>query len=151
MNIIASKRGNTAAFPLKPVAAGCAVFLTILAAGAANAQTAEAPAEGMQSVTVTGIRSGIEAAISIKKNSTSIVEAISAEDIGKLPDSSVAESIARLPGVLDALEADHDYLTEGDVFTTDLIETWIDYKRKNEIAPIALRPHPHEFELYFDI
>ena len=50
-------------------------------------------------VKVTGIRRGIEAAISIKKNSTSIVEAISAEDIGKLPDQSVADSIARLPGV----------------------------------------------------
>jgi iron complex outermembrane receptor protein len=50
-------------------------------------------------LTVSGIRRGIEAAISVKKNSTSIVEAISSEDIGKLPDSSVAESIARLPGV----------------------------------------------------
>ncbi|WP_342117805.1 TonB-dependent receptor [Pseudoduganella sp. OTU4001] len=96
MNIFASKRGNTAAFQLKPVAAGCAVFLTMLSA----AQAQEAPAaDGMQSVVVTGIRSGIEAAISIKKNSNSIVEAISAEDIGKLPDQSVAESISRLPGV----------------------------------------------------
>ena len=53
----------------------------------------------VSTVRVTGIRRGIEAAISIKKNSTSIVEAISAEDIGKLPDQSVADSIARLPGV----------------------------------------------------
>ncbi|MGX4643650.1 TonB-dependent receptor [Massilia sp. SYSU DXS3249] len=53
----------------------------------------------VQTVRVTGIRRGIEAAISIKKNSTSIVEAISAEDIGKLPDQSVADSISRLPGV----------------------------------------------------
>ena len=52
-----------------------------------------------QTVTVTGIRSAIESAISLKKNSDNIVEAISAEDIGKLPDSSVAESISRLPGV----------------------------------------------------
>lgn len=37
------------------------------------------------------------------------------------------------------------------VFTSDLIETWIDYKRTHEIAPIQLRPHPHEFELYFDL
>ncbi len=50
-------------------------------------------------VQVTGIRRGIESAISIKQESTSIVEAISAEDIGKLPDSSIAESIARLPGL----------------------------------------------------
>ena len=56
-----------------------------------------------------------------------------------------------LPAVLDALEADHDYLLEGGVFTPDLIETWIDYKRKNEVDPIRLRPHPHEFELYYDI
>ena len=64
-------------------------------------------------------------------------------DINQLPTS--------LPEVLDALEQDHDYLTEGDVFTEDLISAWIDYKRKNEIDPIRLRPHPHEFEMYFDI
>ena len=59
---------------------------------------------------------------------------------------------ARLAGeVLDALEEDHDYLTEGDVFAPDLIETWIDYKRTQEIDPIRLRPSPHEFELYYDI
>ena len=58
---------------------------------------------------------------------------------------------ASLPAVLDALEADHAYLLEGGVFTPDLIETWIDYKRANEIDPIRLRPHPHEFELYYDI
>ncbi|MEV0036396.1 type I glutamate--ammonia ligase [Streptomyces sp. NPDC056909] len=56
-----------------------------------------------------------------------------------------------LPDVLDALEADNEYLQAGGVFTSDLIETWIDYKRTKEIAPIQLRPHPHEFELYFDI
>jgi glutamine synthetase len=56
-----------------------------------------------------------------------------------------------LPAVIDSLEADHEFLLEGDVFTGDLIETWIDFKRENEIAPIALRPHPHEFELYYDV
>lgn len=56
-----------------------------------------------------------------------------------------------LPAVLDALEADHAFLTEGGVFTSDLIETWIAYKRANEVDPIRLRPHPHEFELYYDI
>lgn len=56
-----------------------------------------------------------------------------------------------LSAVLESLEADHEFLLQGGVFTSDLIETWIDYKRTNEIAPIALRPHPHEFELYFDI
>ncbi len=83
-------------FKLAPVAAGCAVL--IVTSSAAFAQTA-APAPDLNTVTVVGIRKGIEDAISVKKNSTSIVEAISAEDIGKLPDVSIAESIARLPGV----------------------------------------------------
>ncbi|MEU6254549.1 type I glutamate--ammonia ligase [Streptomyces sp. NPDC047043] len=56
-----------------------------------------------------------------------------------------------LPSVLDALESDHEYLLQGDVFTPDLIDTWIELKRTNEIAPLQLRPHPHEFELYFDV
>jgi glutamine synthetase len=58
---------------------------------------------------------------------------------------------ATLTAVLDSLEADHDFLLEGGVFTPDLIETWIAYKREHEVLPIALRPHPHEFELYYDI
>lgn len=65
--------------------------------------------------------------------------------------ASVPQVPASLPAVLEALEADHEYLLAGGVFTPDLIETWIDYKRTNEIAPIALRPHPHEFELYYDL
>lgn len=56
-----------------------------------------------------------------------------------------------LNAVLDNLEQDHEFLTQGDVFTPDLIETWIDYKRTEEILPVQLRPHPHEFELYYDI
>jgi glutamine synthetase len=69
-----------------------------------------------------------------------------------------AEELARIkstPGslndVLCALEADHQFLLEGDVFTEDLIDTWIDYKRTNELAPINLRPTPYEFYLYFDV
>lgn len=128
MKLFANKRAasaTTTAFRLHPVAAGAA----ILAAFASNAYAQTAPAApvapteqtavqnsspnqaettsqgnaaaepGIQTVKVTGIRRGIEAAISVKKNNDSIVEAISAEDIGKLPDSSIAESIARLPGV----------------------------------------------------
>ena len=53
--------------------------------------------------------------------------------------------------VLDNLEKDHEFLLKGDVFTRDLIETWIDYKRKTEVDAIRLRPHPWEFALYFDI
>lgn len=66
-----------------------------------------------------------------------------------------AEKIKHLPGaldeVLDALEKDHDFLLKGDVFTKDLIETWIGYKRAKEVDAIRLRPHPYEFALYFDI
>ena len=76
------------------------------------------------------------------------------KDLYELPPeehASINQVPASLPEVLDALEADHDYLTEGDVFTTDLIQTWVDWKRTNEVDPIRLRPHPHEFELYYDL
>jgi glutamine synthetase len=76
------------------------------------------------------------------------------KDLYELPPDEHAE-IAQVPASLDAvlnsLEADHGYLLEGGVFTSDLIETWIDWKRTNEIDPIRLRPHPHEFELYYDL
>jgi len=76
------------------------------------------------------------------------------KDLYELPPEEHA-AIPQVPGslgeVLDALEADHEYLSEGNVFTPDLIETWIDLKRQQEILPISLRPHPHEFELYYDI
>ena len=56
-----------------------------------------------------------------------------------------------LPEVLEALKNDHQFLLEGGVFTPDLIETWIDWKLTNEVAPINLRPTPYEFFLYFDV
>ena len=56
-----------------------------------------------------------------------------------------------LSAVIDRLEADHEYLTEGGVFTPDLIETWISFKRENEILPVQIRPHPYEFALYYDV
>jgi glutamine synthetase len=66
-----------------------------------------------------------------------------------------AAGIPMMPGSLDEaiseLEADHDFLLRGEVFTEDALATWIDYKRGAEIDPVRLRPHPHEFELYFDI
>jgi len=52
---------------------------------------------------------------------------------------------------LDCLEDDHGFLLKGDVFTEELIETFIDYKRKNEAEAVRLRPHPYEFALYYDI
>ncbi len=66
-----------------------------------------------------------------------------------------ASSIPSMPGSLeeacDCLEEDHDFLLKGDVFTADTIANWIEYKREEECAAVRLRPHPHEFELYFDI
>ena len=56
-----------------------------------------------------------------------------------------------LEAVLDALEADHAFLLEGGVFTEDVIETWVDYKRSKEVDQIRLRPHPWEFMLYYDV
>jgi glutamine synthetase len=76
------------------------------------------------------------------------------KDLYELPPdehAAVPQVPGSLPAVLDALESDHDYLTAGGVFTQDLIETWISYKRSAEIDPMRLRPHPFEFELYYDI
>jgi len=76
------------------------------------------------------------------------------KDLYELP-AAEAKKIKSMPGsldqALDALERDHDFLLKGGVFTPDVIETWISYKRKKEVDPIRLRPHPHEFALYFDI
>ena len=76
------------------------------------------------------------------------------KDLYELPPEE-AKLIPQVPGslaeALDALEADHDFLTEGNVFTPDLIATWINYKRTAEIIPAAQRPHPFEYELYFSV
>ena len=60
-----------------------------------------------------------------------------------------------LPGsldrALDALEADHDFLLKGDVFSEALVERWISYKRQKEVDPVRMRPHPLEFQMYFDV
>ncbi|MFB7663403.1 type I glutamate--ammonia ligase [Kitasatospora sp. NPDC056138] len=87
------------------------------------------------------------------KNKIEPLEPVDKDLYELAPDehASVPQVPASLPAVLEALEADHEYLLAGGVFTPDLIETWIDFKRTNEIAPIALRPHPHEFELYYDL
>jgi len=83
-------------------------------------------------------------------------------DPGEPLDKNIYElppvELANIPTVpsslekaLDALEEDHEFLLKGDVFTPDALETWIEYKRKNEVDPIRLRPHPYEFAVYFDI
>jgi glutamine synthetase len=68
------------------------------------------------------------------------------EDLAK-----VAKAPGSLDVVLDALEKDHDFLLKGDVFTPDVIDVWLDYKRSKEVDAIRLRPHPWEYALYFDI
>jgi glutamine synthetase len=76
------------------------------------------------------------------------------KDIYDLPPEEkalVPSTPGSLEEVLNALEEDHDYLLKGDVFTEDLIETWIDYKKTRELDAIRLRPHPYEFYLYFDM
>jgi glutamine synthetase len=75
-------------------------------------------------------------------------------DLYDLPPEELAK-VPQVPGslaeVLDALERDHEYLLAGGVFTADVVETWIDYKRENEVDALRLRPHPWEFYLYYDI
>jgi len=76
------------------------------------------------------------------------------KDLYELEPAEAAK-VKSVPGsleqVLDALEKDHDFLLRGDVFTKDVIETWLKYKRTKELDAIRLRPHPYEFALYFDI
>jgi glutamine synthetase len=88
-----------------------------------------------------GIKNEIDPGAPLDKN----IYELEGADKEKVPNTpgSLAESFA-------ALEKDHQYLTEGGVFSEELIQTWIDYKTANEIDEIALRPHPHEFHLYYD-
>ncbi len=75
-------------------------------------------------------------------------------DIYSLSPQELA-NVPTMPGTLEealeCLEDDHDFLLKGDVFTEDAVSTWLAYKRENECAQVALRPHPHEFELYYDL
>jgi glutamine synthetase len=74
-------------------------------------------------------------------------------NIYDLPPQELAR-VPRTPGslaeALDELEADHEFLLQGNVFTQDVIDTWIQWKRRNEVEPVHLRPHPFEFALYYD-
>ena len=76
------------------------------------------------------------------------------KDLYDLPPEELAQ-VPQVPGsldaVLDALEADSDFLKAGGVFTDDLIDTWVSYKRAHEVDEMRLRPHPWEFALYYDI
>ena len=76
------------------------------------------------------------------------------KNLYELPPEEHAK-IPQMPGSLqeslDHLAKDHAFLLKGDVFTKDLIETWIEWKKSKEVDPIRLRPHPHEFELYYNV
>ena len=89
-----------------------------------------------------GIRRKIEPPVPIDKDLYELTPEESAE-VTRTPPS--------LESVIDRLEADNDYLTEGNVFTDDLLENWIRVKRDTEISAINVRPHPYEFDLYFDV
>ncbi|MEZ6045473.1 MAG: hypothetical protein R3C11_07800 [Planctomycetaceae bacterium] len=68
------------------------------------------------------------------------------------PEELAATNVtpSTLGEAMTALENDHDFLTKGDVFSQDLIDTWIAWKRNHEIDPLRLRPHPYEFDLYYN-
>src|SRR3990172_1159261 len=88
-----------------------------------------------------GVQNKIDPAQPLDKD----IYALSPEELAEVPTTpgSLEES-------LKALEEDHEFLLKGDVFTIDVIEKWIEYKVEAEVNPVKLRPHPHEFFLYFD-
>jgi glutamine synthetase len=71
-------------------------------------------------------------------------------DVFEAADGRIPQVPGSLAEALDALEHDRDFLLAGGVFSEDLIQTWIDYKRENEVDFVRLRPHPAEFALYYD-
>ena len=95
----AADRFSSILYPTRRTALSLAIAVALGLPGMVQAQTAPAAADQLEEIVVTGIRAGIESAIAVKQDAMSIVEAISAEDIGKLPDTSIAESISRLPGL----------------------------------------------------
>jgi glutamine synthetase len=72
-------------------------------------------------------------------------------DLYEAHDLDVPQVPGSLEGVLEALEADHEFLLRGGVFTSDLIETWIAYKHATEVDALRLRPHPYEYVMYYDV
>jgi glutamine synthetase len=73
------------------------------------------------------------------------IYSLSPEELADVPSVP-----ASLEGALDELERDHEFLLAGDVFSRDLLDAWIGWKRENEVTEVRRRPHPHEFSLYFD-
>ncbi len=88
-----------------------------------------------------GIKNKIDPGAPLDKN----IYELSPEELAEVPSTPGSLDLA-----LEALEKDHDFLTEGGVFTEDFIENWISYKLDTEVNPLRLRPHPYEFSLYYD-
>jgi len=88
-----------------------------------------------------GIKNKIDPGEPLDKN----IYELSPEELAKVPSTPGSLDLA-----LEALEKDHDFLTQGGVFTEDFIENWISYKLDTEVNPMRLRPHPYEFSLYYD-
>ena len=91
---------------------------------------------------IDGIQNKIDPGAAMDKN----IYDLPAEELAKIPQAP-----GSLREALNNLEKDHDWLLKGDVFTQDVIDTWIDYKIENECLPVETRPHPMEFAMYFDI
>jgi glutamine synthetase len=90
---------------------------------------------------IDGIENKIDPGEPLDKN----IYELSVGELAKIPKvpGNLAESV-------DALEADHEFLKKGNVFTDSMIQSWIGWKRAEELDPMALRPHPYEFALYYD-
>ncbi len=91
---------------------------------------------------IDGIQNKIDPGEALDRN----IYDMSAEEMASVPKTP-----GSLREALQALQDDHEFLLRGDVFTDDVIATWINYKMENEVAAMDLRPHPHEFALYYDI
>ena len=91
---------------------------------------------------IDGIENKVDPGAPLDKN----IYGLPPEELANIPSAP-----GSLDSALEALQQDHAFLLKGDVFTQDVIDTWIDYKHENEINPVRLRPHPHEFFLYHDI
>ena len=89
-----------------------------------------------------GIENKIDPGEPLDKN----IYGLSPEELANVPSMP-----GSLEEALNNLEEDHDFLLKGGVFTQDAIETWVSYKREAEVDPVRMRPHPHEFELYYDV
>ena len=129
----------------------CLSVALLMFAGHAVAQVgspAAAPAAGIQGVpqgpgrgplppVVTGPSAPVPPEVAIPRPTP--------EELAKVPQAPDS-----LQGAIAALEADHEFLLKGDVFTEDFVENWIDMKRK-ECDSLRLRPHPYEFAMYYDV